>query len=80
MPPSRFELSTPGLRDQPVANELNVTREARAKKLVESWNDSLRCLLELTEELQIKSTCFSLKLILKSGFWKNELGYKTIMF
>ena len=36
MPPSRFELTTPGLRDQRVANELNVTRDAQAKKLVVS--------------------------------------------
>ena len=44
MPPSRFELTTPGLQDQRVANELNVTREAWVKKLVMSCNDSLRCL------------------------------------
>ena len=36
MPPSRFELTTPGLQNQRVANELNVTRDARAKKLVGS--------------------------------------------
>ena len=44
MPPSRFELTTPGLWDQRVANELNVTQDALAKKLVVSWNNSMRCL------------------------------------
>ena len=48
MPPSRFELTTPGLWDQRVANELNVGRDDKAKKLVVSWNDSMRYLLELT--------------------------------
>ena len=36
MPPSRFELTTPSLQNQRVANELNVAREAQAKKLVGS--------------------------------------------
>ena len=36
MPPSRFELTTPGLQNQRVANELNVSRDDKAKKLVVS--------------------------------------------
>ena len=50
MPPSRFELTTPGLWDQRVANELNVTRDAQAKKLVVSWNDSMSCLLDSNDK------------------------------
>ena len=70
MPPSRFELTTPGLQNQRVANELNVAREARAKKLVGSWNNIMRFLLELTEELQIKNPCFFLQTDIENWFLK----------